>query len=81
MPLARRYRADNMYEKPRLRGEWFTETLDRRMISKDGNQYGHVFANRCFFAHIHTMNTKHKAGDTLHTFCHEFVVPEKLTFD
>ena len=28
MPLARRYRAEKMYEKPGLRGEWFTDTLD-----------------------------------------------------
>ena len=46
MPLARRYRADNMYEKQRLRGEWFTDTLDGRVTSQDGNSYGQVFANR-----------------------------------
>ena len=37
MPLARRYRADRMYERPRLRGEWFTDTMDGRITSKDGN--------------------------------------------
>jgi len=36
MPLARRYRADRIFEKRRLRGEWFTDTLDGRVASKDG---------------------------------------------
>ena len=70
-----------MYENPQLRGEWFTDTLDRGMISKYGNRYGQVFANIGFFAHIYPMDTKCKAGDALHTFCQKFGVPEKLTFD
>ena len=68
MPLARRYRADKMYENPRLRGEWFTDTLDGRVISKDGNRYGQVFSNKGFFAHIYPMDTKLKAGDALRKF-------------
>ena len=68
MPLARRYRTDKMYENPRLRGEWFTDTLDGIIISKDGNRYGQVFANRGFFAHIYPMDAKRKAEDALHTF-------------
>jgi len=46
MPIARRYRADRIFEKRRLRGQWFTDTLDGRVTSKDGNRYGQVFANR-----------------------------------
>ena len=61
-----------MYEKPYLRGEWFTDTLDRIVISKYGNRYGQVFANRGFFAHIYPMDTKRKAGDVLRTFCQYF---------
>ena len=75
MPLARIYLADKMYKKPQLRGKWFTDTIDRRVISKNGNRYGQVFANRGFFTHIYPMDTKRKAGDTLHTFCQEFGVP------
>ena len=48
MPLARRYQADHMYENKRLRSEWFTDTLDVRVTSKDGNCYGQVFANYGF---------------------------------
>jgi len=40
MPLAKRYRADRIFEKRQLRGEWFTDTLDGRVTSKDGNWYG-----------------------------------------
>jgi len=81
MPLARRYRADRIFEKRRLRGEWFTDTLDGRVTSKDGNWYGQVFANRGYFATIYPMDTKRKAGDALRTFCQEFGVPDRLTCD
>ena len=70
-----------MYEKPQLRGEYFTDIMDGRVISKDGNRCGQVFANIGFFAHIYPMDTKHKAGDALRTFCQEIGVPNKLTFD
>jgi len=69
MPLARRYRADQIFEKRRLRGKWFTDTLDGRVTSKDGNWYGQVFANRGHFATVYPMDTKSKAGDALRTFC------------
>jgi len=72
MPLARRYRADQIFEKRRLRGKWFTDTLDARVTSKDGNRYGQVFANRGGFATVYPMDTKRKAGDALRTFCQEF---------
>jgi len=72
MPLARIYRADRIFEKRRLRGKWFTDTLDGRGTSKDGNWYGRVFANRGYFATVYPMDTKSKAGDALRTFCREF---------
>ena len=81
MPLARRYRADRIFEKRRLRGKWFTDTLDGRVTSKDGNRYGQVFANRGYFATVYPMDTKSKAGDALRTFCQEFGVPDRLTCD
>ena len=46
MPLGRRYRADRHFEKPRLRGYWSMDTLDGRVVSKSGNRYGQVFANK-----------------------------------
>ena len=81
MPLARRYKADRMYEQPRLSGEWFTDTMDGRVISKDGNRYAQVFANKGYFVHAYPMDSKKKAGDALCTFCQEFGIPDRLTFD
>ena len=81
MPLARRYRAVRIFEKRQLRGEWFTDTLDGRVTSKDGNWYGHVFANCGYFATVYPMDTKSKAGEALRTFCQEFGVPDRLTCD
>ena len=72
MPLARRYRAERIFEKRRLRGKWFTDTLDGRVASKDGDRYGQVFANCGYFATVYPMDTKRKAGDALRTFCQEF---------
>ena len=81
MLLARRYYADKMYENPQLRGECFTDTLDGRVIFKNGKRYGQVFANKGLFEYIYPMDTKRKAGDALRIFCQEFGVPDKLTFD
>ena len=64
-----------MYEKQQLRGEWFTDTLDGRVTSKDGNRYRQVFANHGYFATIYPMDNKGKAGDELRKFCLEFGVP------
>ena len=81
MPLGRRYRADQHFEKPRLRGDWSTDTLDGRVVSKAGNLYGQVFANKIYFAAIYPMDSKGKAGEALRIFCQEFGVPDKLNFD
>ena len=37
LPLARRYRAERMYERPRFRGVIYTDTLNRRVTLLDGN--------------------------------------------
>ena len=81
LPLSRRYRADRMFHRKTLKGEWSTDTMDGRCTSLDGNNFAQVFANRTYFAKIYPMNSKSKAGDALKLFCQEFGVPEKLTFD
>ena len=70
MPLGRRYRADRHFEKPRLRGDWSTDTLDGCVVLKAGNRYGQVFANKSYFAAIYPMDSKGKAGEALRVFCH-----------
>ena len=80
MPLGHRYRADRNFEKPRLRGDWSTDTLDGRVVSKAGNRYGQVFANKSYFADIYLMDSKGEAGEALRIFCQEFGVLDKLSF-
>ena len=81
MPLARRYRADRMFELKRLRGMWSSDTMDGRLKSLDGNRYAQVFANGSFFAEVYPMASKKDAGSALKTFCYEFGVPDELTID
>ena len=81
LPLSRRYKADRIFQLPRLQGTWFSDTVDARVKSKDGNRYGQLFAHESYFATIYPMATKGKAGDALRTFCREFGVPEKLIVD
>ena len=81
LPLSRRYKADRIFQLPRLQGTWFSDTIDGRVKSKDGNKYAQIFANGSYFATIYPMDSKAKAGDALRTFCREFGVPEKLIVD
>ena len=39
LPLARRYRADCMYERPQIRGVVYTDTMDGQHKSLKGNKY------------------------------------------
>ena len=56
--------------------------MNGRILSLDGNQYAQVISkNHGYFAKIYPMDAKGKAGEALRTFCHEFGVPEHLTFD
>ena len=52
LPLSRRYCTDMMFERKTLQGPWFTDTMDRRCKSFDGNQYAQVFANKAYFYRI-----------------------------
>ena len=69
MPLGRRYRAYRHFDKPRLREDWSTDTLDGCVVSKSGNRYGQVFANKSYFAAIYPMDSKGKSGEALRIFC------------
>ena len=81
LPLSRRYRADRVFEKPLLRGDFYTDTMDARCKSLQGNRYAQVFANKDFFAIAYPIGKKSAAGDSLRQFIHDFGRPEKLTYD
>ena len=81
LPLARRYRADRMYERPRFHGVVYTDTLNGKVTLLDGNKYAQVFATTDFFATVYPMDTKAKAGDALKEFITDFGVPDKIVMD
>ncbi|KAI2499334.1 Reverse transcriptase (RNA-dependent DNA polymerase) [Fragilaria crotonensis] len=81
LPLSRRYRADRVFEKPLLRGDFYTDTMDGRCKSTNGNRYAQVFANKDFFAIAFPLAAKSGAGDALRQFIGEYGRPERLTFD
>ena len=81
LPLSRRYRADRVFEKPLLRGDFYTDTMDGRCKSLNGNRYAQIMANKDFFAVAYPMTNKSGAGDSLRQFINEYGRPEKLTFD
>ena len=65
LPIARRYRADRMFQRKTLVGDWSTDTLDGRIVSLNGNKYAQVFANKSYFAKIYPMDSKRKCGEAL----------------
>ena len=81
LPLSRQYRVDRVFERPLLRGDFYTDTMDARAKSLEGNKYAQVFANRDLFAIAYPMSAKSAAGDGLRQFIHYFGRPERLTFD
>jgi hypothetical protein len=81
LPNSRRYKADRIFEKPLLRGDFYTDTLDGRCKLLDGNRYAQIFANKDFFAVAYPIAKQASAGDSLRRFINEFGRPEKLTFD
>jgi Reverse transcriptase (RNA-dependent DNA polymerase) len=81
LPLSRRYKADRVFERPLLRGQFSTDTVDGRCKSMDGNRYAQVFATKDLFVAVYPMESKSMAGEGLRQFIHEYGRPEHLTFD
>ncbi len=48
LPLSRRYRADRVFERPLLRGDFYTNTMDGRCKSLGGNRYAQIWQTRTF---------------------------------
>ena len=79
--LSRRYRADQVFTRKTLSGDWSTDIIDGRCKSLDGIKYAQVFSNTHYFSQVYPMDSKSKAGDAFNIFCQEFGVPQHLTFD
>ena len=59
--LARRYRVDRMFIRPCICGTIYTDTMNGRYISLDGNKHAQIFANESFFATAYPMEHKSSA--------------------
>jgi hypothetical protein len=70
-----------VFEKPLLRGDFYTDTMDGRSKSMNVNNYAQIFTNKDFFAVAYPLTAKSGAGDALRQFINEFGRPERLTFD
>ena len=81
LPLARRYRAGRMFIRPRIRGTIYTDTMNGRYKSLDGNKHAQIFANESFFATAYPMEHKSSAGQALKQFISDFGRPDKLVCD
>ena len=83
LPLARRYRANRMYDRPRLKGKFSTDTGYFPCRSLRGNIASQIYFHKCgFYANynIQEVNDAH-IGPTLPRFISEYGIPEHLTMD
>ena len=81
LPLSCRYRADRMYEQPRICSTIYTNAMGGRHKSLDGNKYAQVFANDSFFAVSYPMDKKSSAGQALKQFIADFSIPDRIVCD
>ena len=81
LPLAQRYHADRMYDRPRFRGVIYTDTMHGHFKSLDGNKYAQIFATEDYFAAAYPMESKLLAGDALKEFITDYGVPDKIIMD
>ena len=57
-----------MYERPRLHGVVYTDTMHGHFKTLDGNKYAQIFATEDYFAAAYPMETKALPGDALKEF-------------
>jgi hypothetical protein len=81
MPLARRYRADRMFQANRLEGTWATDTMDMRSTSIHGERYCQVYANKDFFAEAYPITRKSDCHSTVDNFVNDFGAMDVLVSD
>ena len=65
LPLVCRYKVDRMYEWPRLKCTIYTNAMNGRHKSLDGNKHTQVFATEQFFVALYPMESKSMSGQAL----------------
>ena len=58
MPLARRYRADQMFDVRRIHGTMSTDTMDARCQLIHDEKYCQLFGNKQFFVEAYSIKKK-----------------------
>ena len=81
LPLARRYKADRMYERPWLKCTIYTDAMNGCHESLDGNKHAQVFATEQFFVASYLIESKTMSGQALKEFISDFGVPNRITCD
>ena len=81
LPLARQYRADRMFTRPRIHGTIYTDTMNGCCKSLDGNKHAQIFANESFFATAYPIEHKSSASQALKQFIYDFSILDKLVCD
>lgn len=81
MPLARRYRADRVFRRKRLRDMWSVNTMYGQDRPLDGNRYDKELAKGSFYMDFYPIARTKDAGLTLKEFSNEFWGPDELTID
>ena len=83
MPLSRRYRADRMYHMKRLNAKFATDTFFSDTKSLNQNTCAQIFSHKNGFSAVYPLNNVkgNSIGQSYINFCHDFGIPEHLTFD
>jgi Reverse transcriptase (RNA-dependent DNA polymerase) len=80
-PMIRRVRVDHLnIHRPRLRGQWFADTVHSKVKSKLGNTCANVFTQGKF-TRVVPMESRKDAGKSLVDFTDDVGVPELLLTD
>ena len=81
IPLARRYRADWMFNVRRIHMTMSTNTMDARCQSIHDKKYCQVFGKNKFFVKAYPIKKKYDCHLGLYKFFKEYGAPEKMTYD
>ena len=81
MPLARRYRAAQVFGVCRIHGTMSTDTMDSRYQSIHNENYCQVFGNKQLFVEVYPIKKKYYCHLVLDKFFKEYRAPDKMTYD
>ena len=81
MPLARRYRADRMFEVKRLDCIVSTDTMHAKNKSIHGELYCQVFGTKEFFVEAYPIDAKSDCHEALDRFIKDYGAPDTLVYD